>query len=504
MAPRRRSWLSTPWYPLLFGAYPALALLASNVGEVGPAAATRAVVTGILMAGALVLVLRRFAGSPNGAAFLTTLLLALFFSYGHAYLLLLARIQFAELALPLITVWFLLAVGAVFWSRTHPPEPLSLNLVVTALVAASVFQIARGSSHPRVDHRPPVENAPVRATLRLPESAPDVYYFILDSYARSDLLQAAYGYDNGPFIAALEERGFYVASCSQSNYVRTELSMASSLNMTYLQDLDSSFQAESTKRRLLWDALQHNAVRYLLEELGYKTVAFATGYAWNELKDADYYYSPPPLSSGLTEFEALLIQTTFARHLSDLGILDPDEVTAQNYRDRFNLIFDSVSQIAEMPGLTFAHIHVISPHPPFVFDALGNPTHPADFWNAKRLYPAPLYAKGLVNQTAYVNSKVLQAIDEILSRSETEPVIILQGDHGPWLQTKEKRMRILNAYYLPDGTTALYPSISPVNSFRVVLNEVFDGDYDMLADISYFSPVPDLYDFSVVPYPCTD
>jgi len=78
----------------------------------------------------------------------------------------------------------------------------------------------------------------------------------------------------------------------------------------------------------------------------------------------------------------------------------------------------------------------------------------------------------------------------------------LQGDHGPWLQTKEKRLWVLNAYYLPGQDDKLYPTITPVNTFRLLFNSYFGGKYDMLADISYFSPVPKLYEFSAVANNC--
>jgi hypothetical protein len=82
------------------------------------------------------------------------------------------------------------------------------------------------------------------------------------------------------------------------------------------------------------------------------------------------------------------------------------------------------------------------------------------------------------------------------------PVIIIQGDHGPWLQPRAKRFWILNAYYLPGHMDNLYPDLSPVNTFRLVFNAYFGGKYDMLADVSYFSPVPRLYEFTAVPNTC--
>ena len=91
-------------------------------------------------------------------------------------------------------------------------------------------------------------------------------------------------------------------------------------------------------------------------------------------------------------------------------------------------------------------------------------------------------------------------VDQILQASETPPVIILQGDHGPWVGSIPIRMQILNAYYLPgDATRRLYPTISPVNSFRVALNEIFGLGLPLLEDVSYYSTYPKPYTFEVVP-----
>jgi hypothetical protein len=46
----------------------------------------------------------------------------------------------------------------------------------------------------------------------------------------------------------------------------------------------------------------------------------------------------------------------------------------------------------------------------------------------------------------------------------------------------------LNAYYFPDQDyRALYPSITPVNSFRVVFNQYFDADVELLEDKNYYA-----------------
>ena len=47
-------------------------------------------------------------------------------------------------------------------------------------------------------------------------------------------------------------------------------------------------------------------------------------------------------------------------------------------------------------------------------------------------------------------------------------------------------MAILNAYYVdPEMQEKLYGSITPVNSFRLILNQYFDTSYLLLDDISY-------------------
>ena len=69
---------------------------------------------------------------------------------------------------------------------------------------------------------------------------PDIYYLILDGYANSSTLKEVYGYDNQGFEDYLEEKGFKVASESRSNYAITALSLASSLNMEYINYLSEA------------------------------------------------------------------------------------------------------------------------------------------------------------------------------------------------------------------------------------------------------------------------
>jgi len=501
-----RQWFSIPWYFILFSAYPVLALLSFNIGQVKTEAVWRPLLLSVAFSIVLFLLCRLLIRDNYRAAFLSTLLQMLFFSYGHIYDLSVEKWENVNFTPYLLTAWAILTILFIIWATrkrfVFKDAALALNVVALGLIVTSLVQLSSGVQKGS-GHYVRAENAPIQKDLVRPQDAPDVYYFILDSYGRDDLLKQAYGYDNSAFLEGLRERGFYVAECSQSNYVRTEISLGSSLNMSYLQDLDPAFSPESTKRARLWDSLKHSAVRYNFDEMGYTTVNFATGFAWNELEDADIFYAPDSFSIGMSEFETLFIQTTIARYANDLGWFDSDQIMGQNFRGRFWNVFDRIDDLARMPEPTFAYIHLISPHPPFVFGPNGESTYPPDFWNENREYPADMYAKGYQNQLAFLNKKMLEAIDAILAESETPPIIILQGDHGPWLQTREKRMWILNAYYLPGQNDKLYSTITPVNTFRLVFDAYFGGKYGLLEDVSYFSPVPKLYEFSEIPNQCT-
>jgi hypothetical protein len=81
-------------------------------------------------------------------------------------------------------------------------------------------------------------------------------------------------------------------------------------------------------------------------------------------------------------------------------------------------------------------------------------------------------------------------------------VIIIQGDHGPAQLEKENRMGILNAYYFPNKKDALYATITPVNTFRVVFNTFFGTNLELLTDTSYYSKYSKPYGFETIPNTC--
>jgi hypothetical protein len=69
---------------------------------------------------------------------------------------------------------------------------------------------------------------------------------------------------------------------------------------------------------------------------------------------------------------------------------------------------------------------------------------------------------------------------------------VVQGDHGPGpapervgldFRVSPSRRRILNAYRFPDRDySRLYDTISPVNTFRVILSQYLGLDLPLLPD----------------------
>ena len=115
------------------------------------------------------------------------------------------------------------------------------------------------------------------------QTHPDVYFIILDGYARADVLEEVFDFDNGEFLQALERQGFYIANSSHSNYNKTLLWIASAINYAYLPDLLGHEPVEGDNTHIQ-DLLIRSRARTQLEALGYETVAFRSSYLRTEWK----------------------------------------------------------------------------------------------------------------------------------------------------------------------------------------------------------------------------
>ena len=114
---------------------------------------------------------------------------------------------------------------------------------------------------------------------------------------------------------------------------------------------------------------------------------------------------------------------------------------------------------------------------------------------------------GYKNNVEFIDSRMQDVLQTIIDKSEIPPIIIVMGDHGPRgnYLNPEHRMAILNVYYVDEETQkSLYGSISPVNTFRVILNHYFGEDYPLIEDVSFFAnKYDDISEYILVPNNCT-
>lgn len=511
------------WHPFLLGIYPVIALLANNIDQIMIQQVLRSLVVAFFFTLLLYFVVWLWLRERNRATLICTLGIVLFYSYGHVYgMLETVHIFGTQIGRHryLVPLWIcILAVGS-WWilNRLHNSSTLTfiLNLASIFVCILPTIQIISYQVRLQIAESEIGKNFSEECLLDLPpnQTPPDIYYLITDGYTRSDVLRDVYRFDNTAFIDDLKAMGFYIADRSMSNYAQTELSLASSLNLDYLQTLGEWVTPESKDRTKLKPLIINSVVRRELECLGYTIVAFETGFDWTQWSDADLYLSYKRGSiaklqafQGLTGFEAMLIQSSAVLVLTDAANILPKLFVPdisnpfRTHRERILFTLDRLESVPEIPGPKMVFAHIVSPHQPYVFGPNGEPIDSGKVYtlgNDSESEGPEYHFNGYRNQITYLNSRLVPLLQGMLAKSVTPPIIILQADHGGPLTYNENRMAILNAYFLP-GTeeTDLYDTISPVNSFRFVFNRYFNLQQDLLEDIAYFSNYKDPYSFNV-------
>ena len=397
--------------------------------------------------------------------------------------------------------WIVGVPLVLVWLARSRRSLSSLSLVFDIVAAAGLalplagIAIANGGI-------PSSDSADANSQQTRPETdsgeRPDIYLIVLDAHARDDELAEHFGIDAG-LGDELEKLGFYVARESHTNYSSTLHALPSLLNFNFVRHL-----VRKANRSNLTNLVCRNRFVRILRDHGYRFISYASGIPLSECENADVYIEPPSANQLLgmnfspNYFErGLLLWTPFAAVLRRPGGLS---MYAQ-HRERILHAISDLPRHVENSDPTFVFAHILSPHEPFVFGENGEDVSPSGMdYHLNRIFKdpdqpvepgrvGPEYARRYRAQTLYLDKLVLQAVEEILRRSSEPPIILIQGDHGPYgfsPNIRHPRFPILNAYYPPNGgERELYPSITPVNSLRVILNHYFDLQLRILTDKSY-------------------
>jgi len=516
---------TVPFYPVLVALFPILSLFAHNIANIPISLAELLlpIAVSLLITAVAFGIMFAISRDVHKSALTAALFVFLIFSYGHflhvykailgALLKIKPGLTSEFLFLVNYFIAFVLAVSVVIKSkRDFAVSSRLLNFTAIVLLAIPVSTASFRLS--RIALTTKEEESGERAK-RAAQHLPDIYYIILDAYARADVLKKVYDYDNTEFINELEKRGFFVAGKSCANYPYTFLSLPSSLNMTYLDDLARRVGYESTDRRPLEEMIGNPRIVKTLRPYGYKYIIFSSGYSIvNVKKGPDLLLPPRHRATERTEFHDILLNTTPMPLISDIL---PRHTRLRSrfdvHAERILYIFKHVPEMADAENPVFVLAHILCPHPPFVFDRNGNRLRSHRFrftygdgsMIIKTEEDRKEYRKRYREQVIFVNRMVLEMVDEILSKSKVEPIIILQGDHGarshfyyedPKHTEFNESMCIFNAYRLPNGgNELLYDSITPVNTFRIIANRYFGGNYELLPDRQYYARRSRLYKF---------
>ncbi len=496
-------------YPILFSIDLSLLIIAGNINEIPFHQLFPSILIIPILIFALFLLYRRIFKSNHRAGFVTFMSLFWFFYYGFFYSF--SRyLDFAInpliLHLVLLPIWTILPVllsSGLVWKKISSPQTITSFLTIVSVLIAC-YTIIRISLDgiTRVLYDPAQTQVSIGASSI--EYKPDMYYIIMDGYAQGNVLQDLYHFDNSKFITALTEKGFYIAPESQSNYMQTTLSLASALNMSYI----TGFPKWMPDRGPLFKLIEDSRVFTLVERLGYKKVALPSGYLVTDLRDVDTYIAPSDQETP-NDLAGLLLSNSIASVFAELDWIELPYTHVHQAQTRIYHQFESLANtIPMMEGPKFVFAHIIAPHPPFIFNQDEN-IDPDGFFilnDGKSYTDGPqAYIDGYLDELEYVNDQIIRTVDAILANSPTPPVIIIQADHGPGaymdIQSAnntclQERFSILNAFYLPDNVNVEFPAdITPVNTFSIIFNKLFDTHYELHENREYFSTRSSPFDF---------
>jgi hypothetical protein len=509
-----------PWvlHPFLLATFPILSVYYHNVYELPFDVLIVPMGTALASTALVWLALWFWKRDSLRAGLCTSLLVGLFFGYesvrnslekGYGFLS--GYWVYDELHIPPLGMLALegclaiLGFWAIFW-RINRPLVFTKYLNAFALILVALPTVGVVSS--RLREPVGIHRDGVLPTLGKRGATPDIYFIVLDGYARSDVMKDLYGFDNGPFLDRLERRGFAVARQSTSNYCQTQPSLASMLNADYL---DKLVDPRSHDLMLLAGRIKRNMVKELVRSQGYQYVTFETGFAPTEDPRSDLYLTSGPSPSIFNQF--LIAMTPLAPIAS---VIFPEARWTDHYsmtRERALFILDRLPSIAKIPGPTFTFAHILSPHPPFVFGENGEDISPHSVLTGQKIVPktdpfliTPDYVReGYRKQAAFLTSRIDRVIDQILEQSPEPPVIVLQSDHGAWLHYHpndaestdlRERFGTLNAILIPGRKVEGFSDdATSVNTFRIVLNNVFGAGMPLLEGRNYFSTIDEPLNF---------
>jgi hypothetical protein len=498
--PRASRWKPFPFHPLLLAAYPVLFLLSENLSEVAFGETFQPILRAMAVAGTIAIVVGLVLRDIRRGALVASAMVVVWFTYGHIQDLVspMGVSRDVQLTLSLVFV-IVVAVGAVVLRPTGIARlTTAVNVVALVLVAITLIGIV-----PYEFSRSTTAASPSPASDAGPRPSPgpgsrDIYFLVFDRYGSvASLDDLANAHNDLP--TWLGSRGFTTADDARANYGRTTMSLAATLDMTYLDDVAARMGPASNDPGPVNEMLQDHKVGRFLQSHGYRYIHIGNWFAptkTNRIADEN------PVLTAQTDFGALLDQTTMGPTVNDmLGIKAPP---AHHLLHRAAALFDfnQLDLASREAGPKFVLMHILMPHEPYVFNPDGS-------YSALSEYDSKFSPLGLREQLAYTNDRIKGIVESLQSGPvDTQPIIIIEADEGPypdryskdeigfdWSKATsaelETKYGVLLSMYLPGqspaGTPTMYHDMSLINTWPIVLDRYFDAGIPLFPDRSYTS-----------------
>lgn len=314
-------------------------------------------------------------------------------------------------------------------------------------------------------------------------SKPDLYFILADEYAGNTELKDIFQFDDSAFLNQLSARNFHVIPESHSNYNYTPFSVASILNMDYL-DLQGKYRNQP-QLAISYETIRDNQLLRFLQAQQYKFYNFSV---------FDFEGQPARVRETFLPVKTRLItaQTFLRRFDKEIRFnmverlkskKDLKKLTYDNKNNNENIYQETWDIALEKTGMPkFVYTHLMMPHYPYYYDRNGN-EQPFE----KLVDGNQGNKEAYISYLQYSNKRLLELVDHILRSSEKPPIIVLMGDHGfrHFTTPVAAKYYFLNlaSVYLPEKNYAGFSdSLNAVNFFRTVLNVSFQQKLPYLKD----------------------
>jgi hypothetical protein len=398
--------------------------------------------------------------------------------------------------LPVLGSGIIVFFTALYRAKNHLTGTiLYLNTLMVCLFATEIYNTVKTyntnlSVNNLIDPNFTVYNQ-YKPTAQTADSAkPDIYFLLFDEMGGSTALKDCWDIDNSHIDTFLTKKGFYVIPEARSNYSWTVHSISTTFNMNYIADTLIPLLDDPKSYLYATNSFLKNSLMSILKKEGYSIFQYQPiSFGIKDLPGKPFFYK--------YRYYHFFYKTLPGRIHRDiywnLRIKRRVQNMTKNYKEKDRVLKYITQKVkasaSKNGGQKFVYGHFLIPHDPYIYDSNGHMKDPSFQLKAKKKDGILAYQQ----QLYYADKLIQELVTHIQTNNKKNTVIIVAGDHGYRYYTNKEQdymYRNMNAIYFPDNDyKQLYPSMSSVNTFRVVLNKYFSSNFPLLKDKSvYISP----------------